>query len=717
MLERLTCFDARFNVGRLSETNMRTALFRITIAVGVLALGSASRSGETDRTMTNTAAKTAEARMWPVDIPVHLSSSFAEYRDGHLHAGVDIRCFGREGVPCRAVESGYVSRLRASPVGYGKAVYVKMDTGETAVYAHLSEFSAAIDSVVRKAQEDEGAYQVDFHPARGELTVARGDIVGYTGRTGTGSPHLHWEIRDAAENPVNPLDLGWEIDDGAPPTIRRVEWLPLAAESRIEGVCGPALVELRAIDAHTFAARETLAVEGRLGLAAQVHDRLGEDSGSLAPYRVELEVDGVAVASIEMKRFSYDQTLEVELAYDMARSRTKGQHFLFLFRREGETLWNREFVRDGVIVTDSLDPGGEGPARVHTAVVRAIDRAGHASTASVPFVVARRGANAAGTVAPSSARGRRASGRGELSSCYFFEGLLSVEGAVTDPSRAAPPVAVSAGAASAGDTAETIYALSAFGVSPRNIGIRNRGKSMDLNVVPARRGSSANYSFENTGAGLALGKDCLYSDAFLYLARWEDGARRVLPAGSGLELVSPAVRLGPMSAAFKKPIGIRFAVSRPISGKEAVFLFDARKGSWSVRPSSARGDSLEASVREPGIYAVLSDTLAPSVGAPVVRSRRSHATGKSVREIVVPIVDKGSGVDSEATAVYVDGKKQIGRWDGFSQKVFVLVSGQNIIGMHDVRIVASDRVGNVSELVTQIQVPPPAPKGGAQGRR
>ena len=148
-----------------------------------------------------------------------------------------------------------------------------------------------------------------------------------------------------------------------------------------------------------------------------------------------------------------------------------------------------------------------------------------------------------------------------------------------------------------------------------------------------------------------------------------------------------------------------------------MFFFDARKGSWSIRASQARGDSLEARVREPGIYAVLSDTLAPSVGAPQAKSRRSHATGKRVREIVIPIADKGSGVDGEKTVVYIDGKKQIGRWDGFSQKVFVLLGGQNIIGVHDVRIVAVDRVGNVSERVTQIEVPPPAPTGGAQGRR
>jgi hypothetical protein len=696
---------------------MEISLLRISTAVFVLALAAGLASGGAESVTAGAAGTKGESRRWPVDIPVHLSSSFAEYRSGHLHAGVDIRCFGREGVPCRAVEAGYVSRLRASAFGYGKAVYVALETGETAVYAHLSEFSARIDSVVRKEQERRGTYQVDFYPARGELGVARGDIVGYTGRTGTASPHLHWEIRDQGENPVNPLDLGWELDDEVPPTIRRVEWLPLDAGSRVDGACAPALVELRGVDANTYAARETLAVEGRLGLAAEIHDRLDENSGTLAPYSVELEVDGVVLASIEMKRFSYEHTLEVELAYDMTRSRTRGQHFMFLFRREGETLWNREFVGGGAIVTDSLEAGEGDAAHVHTAVVRAVDRAGHVSTASVPFVVPDRGPAGAGGAGPAARAGGRS--RGEIASCYFFEGLLSIAGTVEDPAGPAPRNAASAagGEGAAGNTAETVYTVASFGTGPRNIRVRDRGSAVTLAVLPARKGSAARCSLGDEGAVLSVGADCLYADSFLYLARWEGDARRALPEGSGLAVETHAVRLGPMSAAFKRPVAIRFSLSRPASGKEAVFRFDAREGAWSARPTAARGDALEASVREPGIYAVLSDTLAPAVGAPQVRSRKSHATLKSVREIVVSIADGGSGIDSDATAVYVDGKKQIGRWDGFSQKVFVLMTGQNIIGVHDVKIVASDRVGNVSERVTRIEIPPPAPKGGAQGRR
>ena len=673
--------------------------------------GSAGDRGQTEQN-----ARSPASRMWPVDIPVHLSSSFGEFRDGHLHAGLDIRSFGREGIPCRSVGSGYVARLRASPSGYGKAVYIKLDRGETAVYAHLSEFAPEIDSVVYAAQVESDRYTVDITLEPGRFPVEEGEIIAYTGRTGATAPHLHFEVRAADESPVNPLDQGWALHDAVPPTIRRLECLPLAPDARVNGMCAPDVVELRALDARTFAASETLAVIGSVGFGAQVLDHAGTTSGDLAPYRVEFEVDGKRVSTIEMKSFTYDQTREVELAYDISRARSQAQHYLLLFRREGETLAHREFVDDGIVHAATLVPGMKRDPNVHTAVLRAIDYSGNVSTASLFFVdsaVAGYDSTPRGGTSPT----RRTTGRGELPGFYFFEDMMSVHGWTGED---ADSVVSSAPGArkripNGGDSSGFVLSFDDIGETGRTFSVRIGGKTTEVHVVGARRDGVLRRDFVDVGAGLTVSKGCLFSDALLYLAPWERDPSRTLAEGAGLSALTRGVRFGPASAVIKSPVEIRFAAPDPRMTNAAVFHFDERKAAWSLRTSSVRGDSVCALVREPGVYCVLADSLAPTIGAPHVASRRSYATRSVFQELVVHVVDRGSGVDADKTEVYLDGKKQIARWDGFSEKLFVILRDKNIPGVHDLSIAAVDRLANSTRLVTQLQIPPPVTQGGTKG--
>jgi hypothetical protein len=266
-------------------------------------------------------------------------------------------------------------------------------------------------------------------------------------------------------------------------------------------------------------------------------------------------------------------------------------------------------------------------------------------------------------------------------------------------------------------TGELILSARAIGESGRTLQIRGRGKTNDVHIFPVQRDTSLARDFDDIGFGLTVEKEALYSDALLYVTRWESNVKAMIPPGSGMRPVTNGVRFGPMSATFRKPIEIRFSVSPALEGKQAVFHFDQRKGVWSMRSSRAGGGEVSALVREPGVYAVLLDSLPPSIGGPQVRTRRSYATGTRVREAVIPIADRGSGVDPDRTEVYLDGRKQIARWDGFPEKLFVLLGGANIIGVHDLSIVAADRLGNTSELVTQLQIFPPANKGGSGGAR
>ena len=69
----------------------------------------------------------------PIDIPIFLSGTFGELRSSNIHAGIDIKTQGREGFPLKAVSDGYVSRIKVSTSGYGKAIYVNHPDGKTSV--------------------------------------------------------------------------------------------------------------------------------------------------------------------------------------------------------------------------------------------------------------------------------------------------------------------------------------------------------------------------------------------------------------------------------------------------------------------------------------------------------------------------------------------------------------------------------------------------------
>ena len=63
-------------------------------------------------------------------------------------SGIDIKTNGIEGEPVFAIGDGYISRIRVSPYGYGRAIYITHSNGFTSVYGHLSRFNAAIEKYV-----------------------------------------------------------------------------------------------------------------------------------------------------------------------------------------------------------------------------------------------------------------------------------------------------------------------------------------------------------------------------------------------------------------------------------------------------------------------------------------------------------------------------------------------------------------------------------------
>lgn len=101
---------------------------------------------------------------------------------GRLHAGVDIAApFGE---PVLAAADGVVTRAGAA-AGYGRVVEITHAAGLVSRYAHLGAVSPALK--------------------RGQVIKA-GLPVGRVGSSGVSTgPHLHFEIRDRHDRPLNPL--------------------------------------------------------------------------------------------------------------------------------------------------------------------------------------------------------------------------------------------------------------------------------------------------------------------------------------------------------------------------------------------------------------------------------------------------------------------------------------------------------------------------------
>ncbi len=626
-------------------------------------------------------------RVWPLAIQPAISSNFCEYREGHFHAGLDLRTFGEEGVPCRASCGGFVSRVRASAYGYGKAVYVQCESGETLVYAHLSEFSPALEEALYAEQIKAGSYEVDFRPALEAFPVRPGEILAYTGSTGATSPHLHFEIRDRGENPLNPFSHGFALEDRIPPEIPRVVVMPLDAGARINGRCFPAQLSAKRKGPGVYSAADTLEIVGAVGISAEIFDRLNGASGRLAPFHAGLNVDGTDVADISLDRFSFAHTSQVDFLYDMARVRLEKEYFIHLFEREGETMWNRWFVDGG-----RLNPPPE-DGRVHRAVVSATDRAGNRSDLEVFY----RGASAP-PPAPKRAAAEGDFSAAEIPGFYFFEDFASVPvGAGNRP----PSGAVVPGQRFEEGRGFVVLRAGEMLGPPVVLPYLNGGSKRYLHLFGVEKGRPRSVLIPALDLQIAAGGNSVYNDMIMYASSWENGAS----GGDRGELLSRsrAVRIGPYSATLKADVKISFVVPRPDSSC-AIYRLNEQKMEW-VFYESELGDGLvSTTAKRPGVYAVFSDKSAPGISRPYVVTRASYATGRGAPEVVVGLEEDGSGLDSEHTAVYLNGVKQIARWDDQQKKLFISIRDANIIGPQALTVAACDKIGNRSRLEATIDV-------------
>ncbi|MEX0905585.1 MAG: M23 family metallopeptidase [Balneolaceae bacterium] len=272
--------------------------------------------------------------MWPTDASPYLSSTFAETRSAHLHAGIDIRTWGREGYKVFATRDGVVYRIGISPRGYGKVIYLKHDDGSFSLYAHLNRFEDELQAFADSLRLTDYTFELDEHIEDEGISFQQGDLIGYTGSTGVGPPHLHFELRTPGFEPFNPLLTNLEVEDTLPPEFTHIGIEFLNPKTFHQE--GHQIIPVRTENSLVHFGEIT--VSGPVGLSVNVHDRANRTPNVYAVHSLLMMQESDTLFYSEADYFSYDHSRQMFLdrSYPILAQTRRGFQRMYLV--EGNQL-------------------------------------------------------------------------------------------------------------------------------------------------------------------------------------------------------------------------------------------------------------------------------------------------------------------------------------------------------------------------------------------
>ena len=247
----------------------------------------------------------------PVKIPLALSANFGELRIDHFHSGLDIKTQGVTGKEVLAASDGFIYRISVSPGGFGKALYLRHPSGYSTVYGHLDRFTPEIEKYVTDRQYEKKSYLVTLFPQRENFPVKQGDLIAYSGNSGSSSgPHLHYEVRKSdTEIPVNPLLFEFGTGDNIEPVIEKLVIYPINRNSFINDRNSMKKINVSGGHGNYYIPEENeIRIKGLTGFGIKAYDLLNDSYNKCAVYSIELSVDSISLFKYVMEGFSFNES-------------------------------------------------------------------------------------------------------------------------------------------------------------------------------------------------------------------------------------------------------------------------------------------------------------------------------------------------------------------------------------------------------------------------
>ncbi len=290
----------------------------------------------------------------PLDIPITLSANFGELRPNHFHSGIDLKTAGTVNKPVYSIADGYISRISVSPSGYGLAIYVTHPaTGQTSVYGHLNKYESKVAEYVKTKQYEQESFSVDLNVEKDLLPVKKGDLIAYSGNTGSsGGPHVHFEIRNTeSQKLVNPL-LYYKnmITDTRPPQIKGVAVYPVNERGAADFSRDPARRTVSVLKSGEYTpVKDTVEVWGVIGFGVYANDRINGTANIYGVKKVRLFCDSVEIYSSDITEVNLSTTRMINSLIDYEYWMKRRIFYQKMFVEPGNKLQIYKTVNNGYI--------------------------------------------------------------------------------------------------------------------------------------------------------------------------------------------------------------------------------------------------------------------------------------------------------------------------------------------------------------------------------
>ena len=288
----------------------------------------------------------------PLNGALIISGSFGEPRLNHFHTGIDFTTRGKTGLSVYAFDAGYVSRIKVSAIGYGKAIYITHPNGLISVYGHLSKFSDVIQSYVTTQQYKQQKSELELYPEANQFIIKKGELIAYSGNSGGSSaPHLHFEVRDAAGEsfPLNPLKYNLDLKDTIKPTFRELAIYNLNEPS---DMVNPRQYNLTTYQkSYKLQQRntpDTITIPfNQVGVGVKVHDLANgcDSDGYFGVYRLQMNVDNIKVYEFAMNRLDFNEGRYANCHIDYKQKKKNKEQFYRCYLLPG----NKAAIYDAVL--------------------------------------------------------------------------------------------------------------------------------------------------------------------------------------------------------------------------------------------------------------------------------------------------------------------------------------------------------------------------------